>query len=490
MIVVLGLGRETRQLVRVLDRHEPAAEVLVLDERTPAPTELPATTTLRLSLIGGVDLDDPTAIPAEADVVYRSPGVSPYRPALAARLAGGVPVTTPTGWWAARRSGDDVIAVTGTKGKSTTAALTAHLLRAAGRRVSLRGNIGRAALDADDPEITASLDDASDDGAGAARASPATDAGPRGVQGGIPGHDDLVLELSSYQLVDLDAHVALAGVTTLLRDHVPWHGSLQRYHRDKLRLLELADRRIVSQQVAALVAPDRLSATTIAPSPEIGRALARAGLIGAHLAEDAALALALVDARLEPPSGVADLIGSLADFTPLPHRLTPVARHAGVAWVDDSISTVPESAVAAVAAYRPLGPVTVVLGGDDRGQDLAPLARLLQDVEVRAVLLPPLGERLAVTLRPVAGDRIHPAPDLPAAVDIAAEVTPVGGAVVLSPAAPSFGAYRDFVARGEHFVSLVAALTGAVDDRHDDARDHAPPPGSDQERSTRPSRRQ
>ena len=435
MIVVLGLGRETRQLLRVLDRREPRAEVLLLDERTLQLDELPTTTTLRLSLLGGVDLDDPTAIPAAAVAVYRSPGISPYRPALATRIAAGTPVTTPTGWWAARRSGDDVIAITGTKGKSTTAALTAHLLTAAGRRVSLRGNIGRAALDADDPE----------------------------VHDATRAHDDLVLELSSYQLVDLDAHVALAGVTTLLRDHVPWHGSLERYHRDKLRLLDLADRRLVTRQVATLIDPHRSSATTIDPSPEIGRALARAGLIGDHLATDAALALALVDARLQRPGGVAELIASLADFTPLPHRLTPVARHAGITWVDDSISTVPESAVAAVDAYRPMGPVTVVLGGDDRGQDPAPLVELLADVEVRAVLLPELGERLASVLRPVAADRIHPVPDLPTAVDVAAEVTPVGGTVVLSPAAPSFTSYRDFAARGEHFVALVVALVGEAD---------------------------
>ncbi len=430
MIVVLGLGRETRQLLRVLDREQPGARVLVLDEGQPGPELLPATCHLDVEVVAHADLDVPDLLPAATEVAYRSPGISPYRPALAAARARGVPMTTPTGWWAARRDGDDVLAITGTKGKSTTAALTAHLLAAAGRQVSLRGNIGRAALDADELE-----DDA----------------------------EDLVLELSSYQLADLDARFALAGITTLLRDHVPWHGSVARYHRDKLRLLTLADRRVVTPQVAAhpAVDPGEVDAvvtTTLADhAAALATALRGAGLVGEHLVVDAALAIGLVDARLERAAGLRELIGSLAGFRPLPHRLTPVARRGGLTFVDDSISTVPESAVAAVAAYRPLGPVTVLLGGDDRGQDLAPLIALLADPEVRAVLLPPLSERLEAALAPVATGRVHAVADLPAAVDLATAITPAGGAVVLSPAAPSFSAYRDFVARGEHFVTLVTA---------------------------------
>jgi UDP-N-acetylmuramoyl-L-alanine---L-glutamate ligase len=432
VIVVIGLGRETRQLLPVLAREHPDTEVVVLDERDVADEERPQVAGLRLTVVGGVDLDDPGAVPDAADAVYRSPGVSPYRAALAGAVARDVPVTTPTGWWAARRDGADVVAITGTKGKSTTSALTAHLLRWAGRDVALLGNIGRSALDAD---------------------APASEV------------DDTVLELSSYQLADLDAPIGLAGITTLLRDHVPWHGSLARYHADKLRLLRLAGRTIVTAQVAAhpavreLPAPGHVDAVTC-PSlrDEVRTALAAAGLVGEHLVHDAELALALFDARLEAPGGVADLVPGLRAFEPLPHRLTPVRERDGVLWVDDSISTVPESAVAAVSAHRTRGPVTVLLGGDDRGQDLAPLAALLRDPDVRAVVLPPLGDRLAATLRPVAADRVDVADDLAGAVERAAEVTPAGGAVVLSPAAPSFSSYRDFVARGDHFVALVQAL--------------------------------
>jgi UDP-N-acetylmuramoyl-L-alanine---L-glutamate ligase len=447
VIVVIGLGRETRELLGVLDRTHPGTRVVLLDERHPSADELPRCPNLALEVRGGLDLDVVGAVPPEASAVYRSPGVSPYRAAVAHLVAAGVPVTTPTGYWAAGRDNADVVAITGTKGKSTTAALTAHLLAAAGRSVSLRGNIGRSALAADDAE---------------------------------PASQDIVLELSSYQLADLDAELGLGAITTLLRDHVPWHGSLERYHADKIRLLALAERTVVTPAVAAFLhgpggplsagdggtggGDDGLSVNmvdAVAASPlreAVRAALARAGLIGEHLVDDAELALAVVDQRLERPGGVADLVEALARFRPLPHRLTPVGDHAGLRFVDDSISTVPESAVAAVRAYRPRGPVTVLLGGDDRGQQLAPLVELFRDPEVRAVLLPPLAERLHAALSPVAGARIQSATDLADAVDRAVAGTPPGGSVILSPAAPSFSSYRDFIARGEHFTALVARL--------------------------------
>jgi UDP-N-acetylmuramoyl-L-alanine---L-glutamate ligase len=434
VIVLLGLGRETRELARLLRARDAAVPLVLLDEGTPDPEVLATLDDLDLRVRVDIDLDVPGAIPSGASAVYRSPGVSPYRAAVAAAIDAGVPVTTPTGWWAAQRDNHDVIAVTGTKGKSTTAAMIAHLLRAAGRDVALLGNIGRAALQADDTALDV---------------------------------DDVVLELSSYQLADLDANVAIGAITTLLVDHVPWHGSVERYHADKLRLLTLADRVVVTPAVAAHehveATRDRISAVASSSDREaIGAALRSAGLVGDHLVDDAVLALAVVDQRLTRPAGVRELIGALADFSPLPHRLTPVGDHGGVRFVDDSISTVPESAVAAVHAYLQRGPVTVLLGGDDRGQRLEPLLDLLADERVVAVLLPPLAARLGPALRATGHDRIDDrvvdAGDLGEAVTIAAARTPVGGSVLLSPAAPSFGSYRDFIARGEHFVSLVDAL--------------------------------
>jgi UDP-N-acetylmuramoyl-L-alanine---L-glutamate ligase len=439
VIAVVGLGAETRQLLQVLDA-EHRGDVLLVDERGSL-DDLPTCPNLTIATRTGIDLDDPAALPEAIVEVYRSPGVSPYRPALRALLARGIPITTPTGRWARSRDGSDTIAITGTKGKSTTASLTAHLLAATGRRTALLGNVGQPALALD----------------------------PR------PEVDDVVLELSSYQLVDLEASFAVVGVTTLLRDHIPWHTSLERYHTDKLRLLAMGQRRICSPQPAEVLASagrgHDVDAVSCPPTPEVRAATLAAGLRGEHFAQDAMLALALVDARLCRAVGIPELIDAIASFRPLPHRLTHLGHHRGLGWVDDSISTVPESAVAAVAAYRDAGPVTLILGGDDRDQDLAPLVRVLADPQVRAVLLPPLASRLEPALGAVARDRIASADDLEHAVRLALQLTPVGGTVMLSPAASSFSAYRDFAARGDHFVALVSEL-GPPDRRPSSATDY------------------
>ena len=446
MIVVLGYGRETRAW---LERRDPAdtREVLVLDEAAPAQD-------VGRPLVQ-VDLDDVVAVRAavgdrRVEQVVRSPGVSPYRPGPA-WLVGLAPCATPTGLWLADAMPGDLIAITGTKGKSSVTALTAHLLRAAGRDVVLAGNIGVALTTVDA-------------------------AAPR---------DDLVVELSSYQLADLilPRPAVAVGVTTLFADHVPWHGSLARYHADKVRLLGMGDWRVVGPQVASLaVAAGRYDAVAGDPTPEVVAALAKAGLHGLHEGQSAMLALALVARRLGDDAR--DLVAALADFTPLPHRLRPVGTVRGRTFVDDSISTVPESTLAALATWRPRGPVTLLLGGDDRGQDLAELVVALADPHVRAALLPPLGTRIASAVReagaPDHATRIVELPDLTAAVGWADRVTPDGGAVLLAPAAPSFGACRDFVHRGETFAALVGALSAALNDAPhsvSDTESRPAPPG-------------
>jgi UDP-N-acetylmuramoyl-L-alanine---L-glutamate ligase len=434
LVVVVGLGRETRDWLAA--GHAGDAEVVVVDGRPGLDPADPLLAALpgRVSVHDGVDLDQPLTTSVAgltADVVssvVRSPGVSPYRRALADLVAADVPTVTPTGWWLAHDHRPGLAAITGTKGKSTTAAMTAHVLRAAGHDVALCGNIGRSPL-----------------------------------TGVADPRQSVVIELSSYQLADLDARIPVAGLTTLLQDHVPWHGSIDRYHADKLRLFDLADRRLATRTAAthpAVAARVDAVADVAAHRPRLAAAVHAAGLVGDHLVDDAALAVALADAVLvatDTTAAPGDLLDALRDFAPLPHRLTPLGWVDGRRYVDDSISTVPEAALAALAAYLPEGPVTMLVGGDDRGQQLDALAAGLADERVHTVLLPPFGDRLAPALAAV-GARASRAADLAEAVALAATLTPAGGTVVLSPAAPSFGSHRDFVHRGEHFTDLVHEL--------------------------------
>lgn len=432
-VVVLGLARETRDWLAA--GHAGDAAVLVVDEHVDLDPADPAfAAVLGDVAVARVGLDGSAASllgalsPDDVELIVRSPGVSPYRPAIAELVAAGIPTVTPTGWWLARDDRPGLVAITGTKGKSTTAAMTAHVLRAVDRDVALCGNIGRSPL-----------------------------------TGVTSGDQTVVVELSSYQLADLDASVPIAGLTTLLQDHVPWHGSLDRYHADKTRLLDLAGLRLATRTASSHPqVAERIDAVADvgANRARLAAAVRAAGLVGDHLVDDAALAVALADAVLVATGAAAtpgDLLDALADFTPLPHRLTPVGSVDGRRYVDDSISTVPEAAIAALAAYRPLGPITLLLGGDDRGQPTDTLVRAVDDPDVRVVLLGAFGDRLAPALS-AAGVPWSRAEDLAAAVAVAADLTPRGGTVLLSPAAPSFGSHRDFVHRGEHFTELVAAL--------------------------------
>jgi UDP-N-acetylmuramoylalanine--D-glutamate ligase len=373
----------------------------------------------------------------DCDVVVRSPGVSIYRPEVRALHEWGTPVTTATALWLAQRGGEGVIGITGTKGKSTTAALAHHLARAAGRTSQLAGNIGVPALDLLDSE-------------------------PAQVT---------VLELSSYHIADLEQGPEVAVVTNLYREHTDWHGSEEAYRADKLRLAGLRGVRVAvlnarDERLAALD-PDvpavrsgqrggwDVCAGGVALEGELRVAAAELPLRGAHNALNLCGALAALEAfGIAAPA----LPRSLDGFNALPHRLETVAERDGVTWVNDSISTTPESAIAALASF-PGREVVLIAGGQDRGQDYAGLARALCASAASVIGIPSTGERLLDAARAagMGADRARAAADLADAVTLARERASAGAVILLSPAAPSFDHYRDFEERGALFRALAGS---------------------------------
>jgi UDP-N-acetylmuramoylalanine--D-glutamate ligase len=139
----------------------------------------------------------------------------------------------------------------------------------------------------------------------------------------------------------------------------------------------------------------------------------------------------------------------------MPHRLQTVVELDGVEWVDDSISTTPESSIAALEAFSGR-PLVLIAGGQDRGQNHAELGRAAADSGTAIVALPDTGERLLTAARAagVPAERAVAAPDMAAAVAAARSLARPGAVVLLSPAAPSYNAYDNFERRGEHFAAL------------------------------------
>jgi UDP-N-acetylmuramoylalanine--D-glutamate ligase len=429
-VAVWGLGRETRSFAAHLAARLPSSRLAVI-VREDAGEDVPANGARVVSAERAVE-----AV-AACDVLVRSPGVSIHKPALRALRDRGTAVTTATSLWLAERGGRRVIGVTGTKGKSTTATLIAHLITAGAGTAHLAGNIGIPALDLLD----------------------------------VPDSDWIVAELSSFQLADLAQGPEVAVITALFNEHVDWHGSAEAYRREKLRIAALPcveacvypeGQAEIEAAIGAGVRRCRfggaqgwhVTETGIADGRGREIAIGSLPLRGRHNAENLCCALTALDAAGLPEPPLPEVLG---DVRPLPHRLQTVHVAAGVEFVDDSISTTPESTMAAIDAF-PDRPLVLIAGGHEREQDYAGLGALAARRRLELITMPVTGERLAeaATRAGLHGGHIHRAPDMASAVELARELAPPGAVVLLSPAAPSYNTYRNFEERGRHFAELVA----------------------------------
>lgn len=429
---VWGAGREIRSFAEQMARRLPRARLAVAVFDGPPPQD--ARAALRAPEAQLIDAAGAVAALAGCDVLVRSPGVSIHRPELQALREEGTPVTTATALWLAERGGREVIGVTGTKGKSTTAALASHLARAAGRAAQLAGNIGVPALDLLEQD---------------------------------PG-ELAIVELSSYQIADLISGPEVAVITSLFPEHLDWHGSEEAYRAEKLRILGLPGVRVAvlngrDRQLRA-AAPEGLETVLfgvaegwdlltggVAHEGELLVASAELPLRGEHNALNLCAALAALEAvGVRPP-----LPQGLRGFSPLPHRLETVLERDGLLWVNDSISTTPQSTLAALASF-PAQNLVLIAGGQDRGQDYAELARTLVERGASVIGVPSTGERLLAAAREagIPPSQAFEADGLPAAVAQARECAVPGAVILLSPAAPSYDHYRDFEERGERFRAL------------------------------------
>jgi UDP-N-acetylmuramoylalanine--D-glutamate ligase len=258
-------------------------------------------------------------------------------------------------------------------------------------------------------------------------------------------------------------------LTSLFPDHLPWHGSIEQYYRDKLRLFvpgtsqrglaNWADPGVRSIRASGdldsaelYAAPDSVirvehGVVVVHDTPAIP--LARCRLAGDHNAANVAGAVAVLAATgIDVAAEASRLEAALAAFSPLPHRLEVVASIQGVMFVDDSLATTPQAAIAACEAFADRS-LALLVGGADRGVDYAPLVSYLESRAATSLVLVlamgPAGRRVAASLDAV---EALVCDDVAEAVSVGADVLPAGhdGVVLLSPAAASpasYGSYRD-----------------------------------------------
>lgn len=409
-VAVLGLGSDTAASLDALADAGATDILLVEDGEVAVPSGL-----RRASLEDALEV---------AEVLVRSPGFPRYLAPLIEARRRGVEMTTPLDLWMGTHGADrTVVAVTGTKGKSTVTDLVGSLATEAGLDVGVAGNLGVPLFD-------------------------------RGWAHDAPV---VVLEVSSYQAADLHHVPDVAVLTYLAEDHLSWHGGVERYQMDKLRVLANEGgeaRRILLPEMggrAAAVVTGLGLPFEVVPCPdEAPEAGASSAGLPVHRLQNAALAAAAVAAVGGPSFDDAAVLAAAGRS--LPGRLDPCDGPDGVVCVDDALASNPSATAAALAWLRANRRSTVVLlGGDDRGVDPGPLAREASAWDAGtlvAVTLPDSGGDLASrTGIEVVGD----AADVVAAVEVALAHAREGWAVLFSPAAPTPAGVGNWQTRSTQF---------------------------------------
>lgn len=421
-VCILGFGKEGKAALAAIRHHAPTASITLADRNADIATSAEAAGLP--TQLGDAWLTDL----ARFDILIKSPGIPP-QPALDAVRAN---TTTATRLFFSevRERGAIIVGVTGTKGKSTTSSLLAAMLRDAGKDALLLGNIGTPSLS---------------------------------KMESIKKNTIIVHELSSYQLQDLDVSPRIAVVTSFFPEHLDYHGSIESYLDAKCHIT-----RFQGPDDAVFFCAASAGAVRIAQEGE-GRkipfgaddapvAITETYLLGAHNLSNIGGAFLVAQALGVPATSA---IATIRAFQGLPHRLQMVGRYGGIDWVDDAISTTPESAIAALEALGDRVD-TVILGGQDRGLEFTALGNhLTARTAVRtAILFPGTGPRIREAIA-AAGRRditMIDAATMEDAVRIAAEHTNSGAICLLSTASPSYNMFKNFEEKGDVFQRCVRAL--------------------------------
>jgi UDP-N-acetylmuramoylalanine--D-glutamate ligase len=381
------------------------------------------------------------------DLLVRTSGMPPHvitdaNPAVADKI------TTQVEVFLAAVPTKHVIGVTGTKGKGTTSTLIAKMLEAAGKDVCLGGNIGIPPL--------SFINELNQD-------------------------SYVVLELSSFQLMNVRHSPAVAVCLMVVPEHLNWHANIEEYLWAKSQLFA----RQLADDVAIYAGFNDMS-THIASSgsgkkvafgvPEGTGARVKDGAIwienteicktaeialpGKHNQQNACAAVTAVW-----HAGVRDIVAIkevLASFTGLPHRLEKIATFANVTYYDDSFGTTPETAIVALEAIDT--PKVIILGGSDKGADYGDLAKAVQTNNVRtAVLIGDQAEKIQRALTAV-GFTAYTlgGSTMTEIVQTARAQAMPGDAVLLSPACASFDMFKDYKDRSAQFTKAVQDLAKAA----------------------------
>jgi len=444
-VAVFGLGITGQATLRFLKRQ--GAVPVAVDELTGT-----AQREALEDLVGEYEVeahfgDFPPEVLADCELVILSPGVRPDAPKLAAARAAGREIISEIEL-ASRVCPAHLIAITGSNGKSTTTALTAHILSLS-RTAYAVGNIGRAFIDIADSA----------------------------------GSQDVVCcEVSSYQLeVSPTLAPEVAIITNITPDHLERHESFANYVRVKRSIVKAMSE---GSSVIYNAEDENLQPELFPLRPVQFIPFSSAGEVGppGTYLENGTIHLHVDESPLQLPSDLLrlpgihnqenalaaisaarllgarknELVQGLRTFEGFPHRLEFVRELHGVRYYNDSKATNPEATVVALRSFSQ--PVVLIAGGRDKGTDLSDLASAVQEHCVAVVLLGEAAGRFEQVLQTAGFRSIHRASSFEDAVAQARQLAERESIVLLSPACASFDMFASFEQRGDRFKELVSAL--------------------------------
>lgn len=390
-ILIMGYGKEGKTTERYLRERFPTLEIAVADKTIDS---------------GYLDTQ------RRYDLAVKTPGIP--------KTLVSIPYTTATNIFFSQVR-NTVVGVTGSKGKSTTASLIHRILKEAGRKSRLLGNIGTPMLGV--------------------------------LMEPIDPDEIFVVELSSYQLDDIAYSPDIAVVLNLFPEHMDYHGGVDAYYEAKrniVRYQKPGDVFVFNGDIGRLSAWSSafgVSRIVFSGADDVQEAI-ETRLKGSHNRDNIAAALA-VAGILDIPEDTARR--AIAAFEPLPHRLENIGSHRGITFYDDAISTTPESTMLALEAIPDVD--TILLGGEDRGYDFTSLEGMLQKKGVRnVVLFPDSGARI---LRERDGFNVLETTSMEAAVAFAYAHTGEGRVCLLSTASPSYSLWKNFEEKGDQYRECV-----------------------------------
>ncbi|MDP4031089.1 MAG: UDP-N-acetylmuramoyl-L-alanine--D-glutamate ligase [Candidatus Beckwithbacteria bacterium] len=400
-IAVLGSGKEGRDVYDWLKTNSRGCRIKVFDK------------------IKAVDL-------AGFDIVFRSPGFYRYSPMIVKAETAGAIISSATKLFFDQCPAK-IIAVTGTKGKGTTTSLIYQILQNDGQSAYIAGNIGK----------------------------PMLSLLPR-----LKAGDWVCLELSSFQLQDLTKSPHIAVVLNITSDHLDVHKSTKEYRGAKTSILKYqhpSDHAVLNvdypvTKKMAVLTPARIHWFS---GRRVNLDVTRIKLRGEHNRENIAAAMAAAGL-----AGVAkeNMTEAVFKFKGLEHRLELVRKVNAITFYNDSFSTTPETAIAAIKSF--FEPMTIILGGSEKGSDYRRLGRVIvASKNVRnLILIGKTAGKIKAAVSGFSGAIITGLTTMKAVVTIAGKISLPGSVVVLTPACASFDMFTDYQDRGNQFKLWVKKL--------------------------------